>query len=72
MEGHVPSLFFYCSEVLCYVMLCDIRRYISKIFVGKVCFLYGDAQGEGECGGVFCGQKTGLDIRTPPERTSAA
>ena len=26
-----------------------------------------DAQGEGECGGVFCGQKTGLDIRTPPE-----
>ena len=22
----------------------------------------------GECGGVFCGQKTGLDIRTPPER----
>ena len=36
-------------------------------FLGKVCFLYEDAQGDGECGGVFCGQKTGLDIRTPPE-----
>ena len=36
-----------------------------RMFLGKVCFLYEDAQGEGECGGVFCGQKTGLDIRTP-------
>ena len=31
-----------------------------------------DAQGDGECGGVFCGQKTGLDIERPPGGTSAA
>ena len=28
---------------------------------------YEESQKRGECGGVFCGQKTGLDIRTPPE-----
>ena len=40
----------------------------TRTFLGKVCLLYEESHKRGECGGVFCGQKTGLDIRTPPSR----
>ena len=35
---------------------------------GEKCLLYEESHKRGECGGVFCGQKTGLDIRTPSMR----
>ena len=41
----------------------DIRS--SRCWVMYV-FKYEESLKRGECGGVFCGQKTGLDIRTPP------
>ena len=31
----------------------------------KKSHLYEESHKRGECGGAFCGQKTGLDIRTP-------